>query len=177
MPQTTTFDRRAAMAPATSPSAALPLVGRLLLSAIFLLSGFAKLADPTGTIGYVQSVGLPFPQLGLAIAVLVEVVGGALLVVGYRARIVAALLAVFSLAAAAFFHANLADQNQFIHFFKNVALAGGLLQIVAFGPGRFSIDGRRGGVPRKESAAKSSRQDVAETALSIAPARLTARHG
>ena len=143
MSQVTAFDGNAATAPVTSLNAALPLVGRLLLSAIFLLSGFAKLADPAGTIGYIQSVGLPFPQLGLVAAVLVELVGGLLLVVGYRTRLVAALLAAFSLATAVFFHANLADQNQFIHFFKNIALAGGLLQVAAFGAGRFSIDGRR----------------------------------
>jgi putative oxidoreductase len=64
-------------------------------------------------------------------------------VLGYRTRIVAAWLAIFSLATAVAFHHNLADQNQFIHFFKNVAMAGGLLHVVAFGGGRVSLDGRR----------------------------------
>ena len=116
--------------------------GRLLLAAIFLLSGWSKLADPAGTIGYIQSVGLPFPQVGVAIAIAVELVGGALLVIGYRTRFVAAALALFTLATAIFFHSALGDQNQFIHFFKNVAIAGGLLQVIAFGAGRFSLDGR-----------------------------------
>lgn len=113
--------------------------GRLLLAAIFVLSGLSKVADPAGTIGYIQSVGLPLPQLGLAAAILVELVGGALLVVGYRTRAVAAALAVFSVVTAVFFHAALGDQNQFIHFFKNIAIAGGLLQVIAFGAGRLSL--------------------------------------
>ena len=65
-----------------------------------------------------------------------RMIGGLVLISGYRVRTVAAVLAVFSLVTAAFFHNDLADQNQFIHFFKNVAMAGGLLQIVAFGKSR-----------------------------------------
>ena len=114
----------------------LPIVGRVLIAAIFILSGLSKLADPAGTIGYIASVGIPFPALALAGAVLVEVVGGVLLIAGYRMRAVATVIAVFSLATAVLFHHNLADQNQFIHFFKNVAIAGGLLQVVAFARAR-----------------------------------------
>lgn len=124
-------------------TAAVPLVGRIFMAAIFLISGLGKLAAPAGTIGYITSAGLPFPQLGLAIAVFVEVVGGIALIAGYRTRIVAAVLAVFCVATAFSFHFSLADQNQFIHFFKNIAMVGGLLQVVAFGAGRFSLDARR----------------------------------
>lgn len=120
------------------------LTGRVLLSAIFLLSGVSKISAPAGMIGYIESVGLPFPTLALAIAILVEMVGGIALILGYRTRVVAAGLAVFSLATALAFHNQLGDQNQFIHFFKNIAMAGGLLQVVAFGAGRFSLDARRG---------------------------------
>lgn len=121
----------------------LPLVGRIGLAAIFVLSGVSKLTAPQATIGYIASVGLPFPTLALAAAILVELVGGALLIAGYRTRLVAALLAAFSVVTALTFHADLGDQNQFIHFLKNIAMAGGLLQIVAFGAGRFSFDNRR----------------------------------
>jgi putative oxidoreductase len=121
---------------------ALPLVGRLLLAAIFVISGLSKAADPAGTIGYIASAGLPLPQLAFAGAVFVEIVGGILLVAGFHARIVAAVLAAFTLAAAFSFHFDLGDQNQFIHFMKNVALAGGLLQVIAFGAGRYSFDRR-----------------------------------
>ena len=120
----------------------LPLLGRLGIAAIFLLSGFSKLTAPEGTIGYIASAGLPLPTLGLVLAILVELVGGVLLVIGYRTRLVAAALAAFTIVAAIFFHAALGDQNQFIHFFKNLAIAGGLLQVVAFGAGRFSVDNR-----------------------------------
>jgi putative oxidoreductase len=121
----------------------LPLVGRILIAAIFLLSGAGKLAAPAGTIAYIQAAGLPLPPVAYGIAVATELGAGLLLVLGYRTRIVAAWLAVFSLATAFGFHHDLADQNQFIHFFKNVAMTGGLLQVVAFGGGRLSLDGRR----------------------------------
>ncbi|KPH58934.1 LysR family transcriptional regulator [Novosphingobium sp. ST904] len=114
----------------------LPLIGRILIAAIFILSGASKLADPSGTMAYIASAGLPLPAVALAGAIIVELVGGVVLISGYRLRAVAAVLALFSLATALFFHAQLGDQNQFIHFFKNVAMAGGMLQIVAFGNGR-----------------------------------------
>ncbi len=126
----------------SSNASVLPLVGRLLIAAIFVLSGLAKAADPAGTIGYIGSAGLPLPEVGYATALAVEIVGGLLLAIGYRTRLVASILAVFTLAAAFGFHFQLSDQNQFIHFFKNLAMAGGLLQVIAFGPGRLSLDAR-----------------------------------
>jgi putative oxidoreductase len=122
------------------------LAGRVMLSALFLLSGLGKVSAPAATIGYIGSVGLPFATLGFAIAVAIEFGGGLALVLGYRARIAGALMAVFSIAAAFGFHRDLADPNQLVHFMKNVAIAGGLLQIVAFGAGRFSLDAKRGGL-------------------------------
>ncbi|MDI2143591.1 MULTISPECIES: DoxX family protein [unclassified Pseudomonas] len=119
------------------------LIGRVLLSVIFILSGFSKLAAPAMMIGYIGSVGLPLPQVALALAIIVEIGGGLALIAGYRTRTVAAVLAAFSVVTALAFHNALADQNQFIHFFKNIAMAGGLLQVVAFGAGRFSLDVRR----------------------------------
>ena len=117
----------------------LALAGRVLIAAIFVLSGFAKLADPAGTAAYVASAGLPAPLLAAWGAGLLETVGGIALIVGFRTRLFALALAGFSLGAAVLFHAALGDQNQFIHFFKNVAMAGGLLQVAAFGPGRFAL--------------------------------------
>jgi putative oxidoreductase len=127
----------------SSSAAALPLVGRIGLAAIFLLSGFSKLAAPAATMGYIQSAGLPLPQVAFGIAALIEVGGGLALVLGFRTRIVAAILAAFAIVTAFAFHHDLADQGQFINFWKNVAMAGGLLQVVAFGAGRFSLDARR----------------------------------
>jgi putative oxidoreductase len=121
-----------------------PAAGRAMLSALFLLSGAAKIAAPAMTIGYIQSVGLPLPGVAFALAALVEIVGGLALLLGYRTRATAGVLALFTLATAVFFHNQFGDQNQFIHFFKNVAIAGGLLNVIAFGGGRISLDGRRG---------------------------------
>jgi putative oxidoreductase len=123
--------------------AALPFIGRTFISAIFLISGLGKIAAPAGMIGYIKSAGLPLPLVAFAIAVVIEIGGGLALIAGYRTRLVAMVLAVFCVATALGFHNDLADQNQFIHFFKNIAMAGGLLQIVAFGAGRFSLDGQR----------------------------------
>lgn len=117
-----------------------PLLGRVLIAAIFLLSGFGKVVAPGATAGYIAAVGLPLPYLGVAIAIMVELVGGLLLIAGYQTRLVALAMAAFSVATALFFHNALGDQNQFIHFFKNIAMAGGLLQVVAFGAGSLSVD-------------------------------------
>ncbi|RKP48447.1 DoxX family protein [Trinickia fusca] len=120
-----------------------PALGRVMISAIFILAGFSKLAAPAMTIGYIQSVGLPLPTVAFGVAAFIEIVGGTALLLGYRTRLVASVLFLFALVTAAFFHRHFADQDQFIHFFKNVAMAGGLLHVVAFGGGRVSLDGRR----------------------------------
>ena len=120
-----------------------PALGRVLLAAIFLISGFGKLLNPAGTIGYISAVGLPLPELGYALAVIVEIGGGLLLIAGYQTRLAALALAALTLAAGIFFHNDFADQNQWIHFLKNAAIVGGLLQVAAFGAGRFSVDGRK----------------------------------
>ena len=120
----------------------LPLLGRLLIGLPFLMSGFGKLTAFGATTAYIGSVGLPLAPLGWAIAVAFEIGGGLLLVLGFRARAVALGLAVFTLATAIFFHRNFADQNQMIHFLKNIMIVGGLLQIAHFGAGRFSLDAR-----------------------------------
>ena len=119
------------------------LAGRVLLAAIFIFFGIGKAADPAGTIAYIGSAGLPLPPLAYAAAVAVELGGGLALLAGYRTSLVAAVLALFSIVTALTFHADLADQNQLIHLFKNIAMAGGLLQVAAFGAGRFSLDARR----------------------------------
>jgi len=121
-------------------SAYVAATGRLLLAAIFVWSGIGKVLDPASSLGYISSVGLPFAEVGLGIATLVEILGGVALVIGYRTRLVATGLALFSIATALLFHSALGDQNQFIHFMKNVAMAGGLLQVAAFGAGRVGLD-------------------------------------
>ena len=125
----------------------LPLLGRLLIGLPFLMSGLGKLTAYGATTAYIGSVGLPLAPLGWAIAVAFEIGGGLLLLLGFRARTVAFGMAVFTLATAIFFHRNFADQNQMIHFLKNIMLAGGLLQILYFGAGPMSIDASRNRAP------------------------------
>jgi putative oxidoreductase len=121
----------------------LPVIGRILLAAIFVLSGFGKLMAPAATIAYIESTGLPFATLGLVIAIAVELGGGLLLAAGYKTRLVAAVLAAFSIVTGLAFHHAIGDQNQMIHLLKNFAMAGGLLQVAAFGAGAYSIDNRK----------------------------------
>ena len=125
-------------------------IGRVLIALPFLLSGLGKIAAPGVTQGYIASVGLPLPPVAYAIAVVIEVGGSLLLLFGVKTRLTAVVLAIFTLATAFAFHTNFADQNQMIHFLKNVVIVGGLLQVVAFGAGKVSVDGwldRRRGVP------------------------------
>ena len=116
------------------------LVGRFGLSAIFVLSGVAKLgAGYEGTQGYMEAMGVPGGLLPLVI--FAEIVGGLALAAGFLTRWAALGLAVFSVASAFLFHFQLADQMQFINFFKNIAIAGGFLVLAAQGAGKFSVDG------------------------------------
>lgn len=119
------------------------LLGRLLLSVIFVLSGFQKLIGFGGTVAMMGSEDLPLPLIAAIVAVLVECVGGVLLIVGYQTRLTGIVLAVWCIATALVAHRDFGDQNQMIHFLKNVAMAGGFLQLAAFGAGAWSIDARR----------------------------------
>jgi putative oxidoreductase len=131
----------------------LPFVGRILLAAIFIISSLGKIAAPDATQGYIASVGLPVPVLSYLTAIVIELGGGVLLLAGYRTRVVAAGLAAFSIISALVFHHALGDQNQLFHFLKNLAMAGGLIQVAVFGAGAFSIDNRKQ-TPRRTLAAQ-----------------------
>jgi putative oxidoreductase len=117
------------------------LIGRIMLALIFILAGVGKITDPAGTIGYMQSVGLPGLLLWPAIAL--ELLGGLALAIGYKTRWVAFALAGFCLLTAALFHSNFADQMQMILCLKNIAIAGGLLLLAVGGHTAFSVDSRR----------------------------------
>lgn len=124
-------------------ASALILAGRVLLSVIFILAGFAKLTAISGTAGWFASIGLPAPAVTTVVVGLVELVGGIAVLVGYQTRIAAILLGVFTLAATAIAHTDFADQVQMMFLQKNLAIAGGLFVLAAFGAGALSIDGRR----------------------------------
>ena len=123
------------------------LIGRILVAVFFIPSGLGKIAGFSGTVGYVASAGLPMPALGAVNAIVVEVFVALAFLVGWQARWAALILSLFSIAAALFFHQYWAASPeqymmQHINFFKNMAIAGGLLFAYAFGPGAISLDAR-----------------------------------
>jgi putative oxidoreductase len=117
------------------------LGGRILIAAIFILSGFSKITGYAGTQGYMEAMGVPGALLPLVIVA--ELGGGLLVVLGLWTRLAAFALAGFSLLSAVLFHANFGDQVQMIMFMKNLAIAGGFLFLVAHGAGPLSLDARR----------------------------------
>ncbi|WP_164079815.1 DoxX family protein [Stenotrophomonas maltophilia] len=134
---TTTFGASSS----TRLQGAVELLGRLLQVALFLLSGFGKLSAYEATAGYMASVGVP--TLMLPLVILAEIGGALAIIAGRQTRIVAVLLAGFTLATAFLFHNNVADQTQMIMFLKNVSIAGAFLMLAANGAGRFSLDARK----------------------------------
>lgn len=121
------------------------LTGRILIALIFILSGFSKIAGFDGTVGYIASQGLPLPQLLAIGAILVELGGGLMLVLGWKARWAAAAMLIFTALAALIFHNFWAVppdqmQNQMIHFMKNISMMGGLLFVVIHGSGSLSLE-------------------------------------
>src|SRR5512135_3126393 len=116
------------------------LVGRILISAIFLVSGLGKIGGYAATQGYMAAMGVPGGLLPLVIAL--EVGGSIAIILGWQTRLVAFLLAGFCLVSAAIFHRALGDQMQFLMFMKNVAIAGGFLVLSARGAGEWSFDAR-----------------------------------
>lgn len=127
-------------------------LGRVLLSLMFITSGFQKITGYAGTQGYMEMMGVPGSLLPLVI--LVELVGGIALLVGWQARLSAFLLAGFSLVSGFLFHylpslgmEGMEAQGQMISFMKNVTIAGGMLMVVAFGAGAVSVEKRGAAVP------------------------------
>lgn len=123
------------------------LLGRIGLALIFLWSGYGKLTDIPNTVGYMNAYHMPMANVLVWPAALLELVGAAMLLAGWKARWAALALAAYSIVSAAIFHnfwAAPPDQalNQTIHFMKNVAIVGGFLQVFAFGAGRYAVDRR-----------------------------------
>jgi putative oxidoreductase len=115
-------------------------IGRILISLMFVTSGFSKVSGYAATQGYMEAMGVPGALLPLVIAV--ELLGGLAVMLGWHTRIAAFLLAGFSLLSALLFHANFGDQMQMIMFMKNISIAGGFLMIVSLGGGAFTLDNR-----------------------------------
>ena len=123
------------------------LVGRLLLAVLFMMSGFGKIGGFEGTAEYIASKGLPMPQVLTALTIALELGGGILLAVGWKARWAALAIAIFTLVAAVVFHNYWAAppeqrMSEYNAFWKNISIVGGMLMVLAFGPGRYSVDKR-----------------------------------
>ena len=139
----------------TAPGIATPgihptllLVGRILLSLVFLVAGTRKIMAIAGTVGYFGKLGMPMPDVMVYVAILFEVGGSILLITGWKARQAAIALAIFTLVATCFAHRfwEVADPaqygNQLNHFLKNLAIIGGMLFVAACGPGALSVEKR-----------------------------------
>lgn len=118
------------------------LAGRILLGHIFLLAGINKISGYEGTAGYMEAMGVPGMLLPLVI--ILEVVGGLALIVGFKTKWAALALAGFTVVAAVLFHADFSDQTQMILFMKNWAITGGLLLVYVYGAGELSVDRKLG---------------------------------
>ncbi|TFZ02153.1 DoxX family protein [Ramlibacter henchirensis] len=143
-----TYGSPAAVGTTSGTQDAASLVGRILLAWLFVPAGYAKIAGFAGTAGYIASKGLPMPELAAALAILVELGLGLLLLVGWQARWAALGLAIFVAVITPLFHNFWAmpEAQQMMQkqaFWKNLAVVGGLLYVYAFGPGGWSLDGRK----------------------------------
>jgi putative oxidoreductase len=126
-------------------SALLALLGRVLLAAIFLYSGFGKITGFQDSVAYIAGAGLPMPQVLNVLSILVEIVGGLALLIGFRSRWAALAFVVFLIIITPIFHnfwsAPPAEvMSQQINFIKNMAIVGGMLMVMAFGAGGYSVD-------------------------------------
>jgi putative oxidoreductase len=123
-----------------SGKAFLLLIARLLMSSLFVWDGVVQLRNPGGTAQYFASVHVPAPNIAVWVSMPIHLLGGLALLVGFYARCAAALLALVCLGTAFGVHLPAGDQDNMIHFYKNLAMTGGFLYVIAFGPGGFSID-------------------------------------
>ena len=116
----------------------LDLVARILISALFLLNGIFKISNYDGTVGWMEGFGIP--GILLIPAIILEIVGPILIILGYKAKIAAGFLSLFCIATAVIFHNDFSDQMQLGSFLKNIALAGGFLFLFINGTKDFSLD-------------------------------------
>ena len=116
------------------------LIGRIMISAIFLFSGINKIFNYDGTVGWMEGYGVP----GILIipAIIIEILGPVLIILGYKTKITAAFLSLFCLVTAIIFHNEFSNQMQLTSFLKNIALAGGFLILVINGSKKFSLDNK-----------------------------------
>jgi putative oxidoreductase len=148
MASTTTYSSSSSGVTTNSLQDITALIGRILIAYLFIPAGIGKLMNFAGTVGYISSAGLPLPEVGAAIAIIIELGFGIALVLGFKTRFTAIVMALFTIAAGLFFHKywsapDAMKMAQQVNFNKNIAIAGGLIALAGFGAGRLSIDGKR----------------------------------
>ena len=116
------------------------LIGRILISALFLLNGIFKISNYDGTIGWMESFGMP--GILLIPAIILEIAGPVLIIIGYKTKLAAGFLSLFCITTAVIFHNDFANQMQLTSFLKNIALAGGFLILFVNGAKGFSLDNK-----------------------------------
>lgn len=123
-----------------------PAIGRILIGILFLMASFGKFPwgdGFAGSIAYAQSVGIPVVNLAIVLAFIIEFFGGLMLIFGYKTKIAAWALALFTVIVTLYFHMDFGDQTQLTMFLKNVAILGGLLLLATYGAGKCSLDNRK----------------------------------
>ena len=120
-----------------------PVIGRVLISLVFILSGIGKITDFGGYLGYMQAFNVPFTTFALIIAMAIELLGGISLLFGLKTKWVAWTLIIYTALLTLIFHTKLADPTQMVQFLKNLAIIGGLILIANYGPGQFSLDKKK----------------------------------
>lgn len=118
-------------------------LGRLLMASLFIWAGFGKLMNPSGTAQYFEHVHIPVANIAVWVVIVIELLGGLAILVGFKARWVAAVLAIFCLVTGFAVHLPVGDTPNMINFYKNLVMAGGFLYVVAYGAGAMSIDGEK----------------------------------
>ena len=118
----------------------LPALARILLCSLFIWDGVMQLRDPAGTVDYFTSLAIPMPQIAVWVSIAVHLIGGIGILVGLMTRWAAALLILLCLGTAFGVHLPAGDMENMTHFYKNLVMAGGLLYVIAFGPGAFAFD-------------------------------------
>jgi len=121
-------------------ASALALVGRLALAGIFVIFGFTKISGFAGMVAYASSVGVPFPELAIVLAIAIELLGGLMLVIGYKTKWVALVIALFLVPVTYYFHTDFTNPVNMIMLWKNVSIIGGMLVLASHGAGKYSLD-------------------------------------
>ena len=113
-------------------------IGRILLSALFLIEGIGKISMQEGVIMYMEDYGVP--EILFIPAIILEILFPILLIIGYKTKLSALIMALFTLTVAIIFHTNFSEEMQVIFFLKDIAIAGGFMIIIVYGPGKISLD-------------------------------------